>query len=136
MTLEQTVLFAHWSAALAALPKAKEAIENEMKLRKEMMATFFPEPVEGVNTLDLEQGWVLRANYKIDRKIDEAMLPTVNAQLREIGVNPDPLVRYKPELDTKAYKALVQINPIAAKVFDDAMTSKPASPILELKAPK
>ena len=34
MTLEQTVLFTHWSAAIAALPKAKEAIENEMKLRK------------------------------------------------------------------------------------------------------
>lgn len=136
MTPEQILLLSHWAAALAKLPDAKVLIENEMKLRKEMMASFFPTPVEGVNTLDLEQGWVLRANYKIERKIDEAMLPTVNAELRKIGVNPDPLVRYKPELDTKAYKALVQINPIAAKVFDDAMTSKPASPVLELKAPK
>ena len=46
MTLEQTVLFAHWAAAIAALPKVKEAIEHEAKLRKEMMASFFPEPVE------------------------------------------------------------------------------------------
>ena len=79
MTLEQTVLVAHWSAALACLPKAKEAIENEMKLRKEVMATFFPEPVEGVNSLELEQGWVLKATYKIDRKIDPAALPDVRA---------------------------------------------------------
>lgn len=136
MTLEQTVLFAHWSAALASLPKAKEMLEHEAKLRKEMAASFFPEPVEGVNSLELEQGWVLKMIYKIDRKIDGAALPVVNVQLRAIGVNPDPLVRYKPELDTKAYKTLVQINPVAAKVFDEAMTSKPASPILVLEAPK
>ena len=136
MTLEQTVLFAHWAAAIAALPKVKEAIEHEAKLRKEMMASFFPEPVEGVNSLELEQGWVLKATYNIDRKIDPSALPAVNAQLRELGINPDPLVRYKPELATAVYKTLCATNPVAAKVFDEAMTSKPRSPVLVLEAPK
>lgn len=136
MTLEQTLLIARWSAALAKLPDAKVLVENELKLRKEMMASFFPAPAEGVNSLELEQGWVLKATYKIDRKIDPSALPAVNAQLRELGINPDPLVRYKPELDTKTYKTLCATNPIAVKVFDEAMTSKPASPVLALEAPK
>ena len=136
MTLEQTLLLSQWGAALAQLPDAKAIVENELKLRKETMAAFFPAPVEGVNTLDLEQGWELKATYKIDRKIDEAALPAVTLELRAMGVNADTLIRRKPELETKNYKMLVQTNPIAAKIFDQAMTSKPASPVLELKAPK
>ena len=57
-------------------------------------------------------------------------------QLREMGINPDPLIRTKPDLDTKAYKSLVQINPDAAHVFEQALTIKPGSPTVELVPPK
>jgi hypothetical protein len=86
--------------------------------------------------MDLDQGWTLKLTHKIDRKVDEAALPAVQEQLRLLEINPDPLVKMKPDLDTKAYKALKLVNPDAAKVFEQALIIKPASPTLELVAPK
>lgn len=125
-----------WHQAVLAAQEAKKVVETEQALRKEVMALFFPEPVEGTNKFDLEVGWSLKATHKIERKVDEAALPAVLQQLREMGVNPDPLIRTKPDLDTKAYKALVQINPDAAHVFEQALTIKPGSPTVELIPPK
>lgn len=125
-----------WHQAVLAAQEAKKVVEAEQALRKEVMALFFPEPVEGTNKFDLEAGWSLKATHKIERKVDEAALPAVLQQLREMGVNPDPLIRTKPDLDTKAYKSLVQINPDAAHVFEQALTIKPGSPTVELVPPK
>lgn len=125
-----------WHQAVLAAQEAKKVVEAEQALRKEVMALFFPEPVEGTNRFELEAGWSLKAAHKIERKVDEAALPAVLQQLREMGVNPDPLIRTKPDLDTKAYKSLVQINPDAAHVFEQALTIKPGSPTVELVPPK
>lgn len=125
-----------WHQAVLAAQEAKKVVEAEQALRKEVMALFFPEPVEGTNTFELEAGWSFKATHKIERKVDEAALPAVLQQLREMGVNPDPLIRTKPDLDTKAYKSLVQINPDAAHVFEQALTIKPGSPTVELVPPK
>jgi hypothetical protein len=133
---EKRCLLIEWSQAQAKLAAIKPLVETEMRLRKQVMAEYFPTPVEGVNTFQLESGWEMKGTYKIDRKIDEAALPAINIELRGMNVNPDRLVRFKPELDTTAYKTLVQINPEAARVFEKAMISKPASPSIELKPPK
>lgn len=125
-----------WHQAVLAAQEAKKVVEAEKALRKEVMALFFPEPVEGTNKFELEAGWSLQATHKIERKVDEASLPAVLQQLREMGVNPDPLIRTKPDLDTKAYKSLVQVNPDAAHVFEQALTIKPGSPTVELVPPK
>ena len=125
-----------WHQAVLAAQEAKKVVEAEQALRKEVMALFFPEPVEGTNKFELEAGWSLKATHKIERKVDEAALPAVLQQLREMGVNPDPLIRTKPDLDTKAYRSLVQINPDAAHVFEQALTIKPGSPTVELIPPK
>ncbi len=125
-----------WHQAVLAAQEAKKVVEAEQALRKEVMALFFPEPVEGTNKFELEAGWSLKATHKIERKVDEAALPAVLQQLREMGINPDPLIRTKPDLDTKAYKSLVQINPDAAHVFEQALTIKPGSPTVELVPPK
>jgi len=125
-----------WHQAVLAAQEAKKVVEAEQALRKEVMALFFPEPVEGANKFELEAGWSLKATHKIERKVDEAALPAVLQQLREMGINPDPLIRTKPDLDTKAYKSLVQINPDAAHVFEQALTIKPGSPTVELVPPK
>lgn len=125
-----------WHQAVLAAQEAKKLVEAEQALRKEVMALFFPEPVEGTNKFELEAGWSLKATHKIERKVDEAALPAVLQQLREMGVNPDPLIRTKPDLDTKAYRSLVQINPDAAHVFEQALTIKPGSPTVELVPPK
>jgi len=129
-------LLARWHTALGLAVVAKEIIENEQTLRKEVAAAFFPEPAEGVNAFDLEGGWKLKLSHKIERKVDEPMLDSTRAQLREININPDLLVTMKPTLDLKAYRALVLTNPEAAKVFEQALTIKPASPTLELVQPK
>lgn len=133
---EKYLKLQEWQLALQAAAEVKPVIEKEQTLRKEVMAIFFPEPVEGTNKFPLAQGWELKGTHKIDRKVDEAALPAVQSQLREMGVNPDPLVQMKPSLDTKAYRSLVQINPEAAKVFEQALTIKPGSPTLELVPPK
>lgn len=133
---ERRILLIEWTQAQAKLAEVKPLVENEMRLRKQVMTEYFPTPVEGVNTCQLESGWEMKATYRIDRKIDEAALPAINTELRGMNVNPDPLIRIKLELDLTAYKSLVQINPQAAKVFEKAMISKPASPSLELKPPK
>lgn len=133
---ERRILLIEWTQAQAKLAEVKPLVENEMRLRKQVMTEYFPTPVEGVNTCQLESGWEMKATYRIDRKIDEAALPAINTELREMSVNPDRLVRAKLELDLTAYKSLVQINPQAAKVFEKAMISKPASPSLELRPPK
>lgn len=133
---EKRILLIEWTQAQAKLAEVKPLVENEMRLRKEVMAAYFPTPVEGVNTCQLESDWELKGTYKIDRKVDEAALPAINIELRGMNVNPDRLVRLKFELDTMAYKSLVQRNPEAAKVFEKAMISKPTSPSLELKPPK
>ena len=125
-----------WHQAVLAAQEAKKVVEAEQALRKEVMALFFPEPVEGTNKFELEADWSLKATHKIERKVDEAALPAVLQQLREMGVNPDPLIRTKPDLDTKAYRSLVQINPDAAHVFEQALTIKPGSPTVELVPPK
>jgi len=57
-------------------------------------------------------------------------------QLREMEVNPDPLIRQTPELSITAYKSLLKINAEAAKVFDQCLTIKPAAPTVEVVAPK
>lgn len=133
---EKRALLIEWSQAQVKLAGVKLLVENEMRLRKQVMEAYFPVPVEGVNTCQLEAGWELKGTYKIDRRLDEAALPAINIELRGMNVNPDRLVRFKLELDTAAYKTLVQINPQAAKVFEKAMISKPSAPSIELKSPK
>lgn len=134
--VERQQLLADWLAAKAEVESFKPAIAKEMELRKAVMGEFFPLPKEGVNDFPLAEGWVLKGTYKLDRKVDMGAIPAVYAKLREMGVNPDPLLEYNPSLVTSAYKAMATINPEAAHVFDQALTIKPASPTIELKAPK
>jgi len=130
------VKLAEWYEALKAAEAAKLVVATEQALRKEVAELFFPTPSEGVNSTPLAEGWALKYTYKIDRKLDEAALPAVKAKLQEMEVNTDVLVVMKPSLDTKAYKALVTLNPEGAKIFEQAMIIKPGSPTLELVAPK
>lgn len=135
-TQSKEEVLAAWYSAVEGCKVAKVQIELEQNLRKRVAALFFPDPQEGTNTVELQQGWKMKLTHKIDRKLDEASLEAVKVQLREMGVNPDPLVAMKPNLDVKAYKGLKAINPEASKVFEQALTIKPASPTIELLQPK
>ena len=124
---------AEWNAARELVVACKPLLDSEMALRKEVVKMFFPDAREGTTNLDLAQGWKLKAVVKLTRKIDEAALPAVGEQLREIGVNPDTLVEYKPEVVTAAYRAL---SDASSAIFDNALTTSPASPTLALIPPK
>ncbi len=123
-----------WFKALEDAEAAKTVIERERVLRAELVAMAFPKPKEGVNSLALPEGWTLKADYKLDRKVDEAALESVVENMaKKFGIDGHLLVRYKPELDKKNYKALTAEQ---QKVFDECLVIKPGSPQLELKAPK
>lgn len=129
-------LLLRWQEAKKKAEEAKQAIEKELTLRKEVMEAFFPEASEGVNTFQLEQGWTLKASYKLDRKVDEASLPAIREQLRAINVNPDQLLVMKPTLALKPYRALAAALPNAARIFEQALIIKPATPVVDLVPPK
>lgn len=105
---------------------------SEMLLRKKLFAAFFPTPKEGTNSFALDQGWVLKGTYKIDRKIDIALLMNFSTSLRENGINPDALVKYEPSLVTKAYRELTAEQ---EKLFDQVLVVKPGAPSLEIVLP-
>jgi hypothetical protein len=106
---------------------------NEMLLRKRIVAKFFPTPKEGVNSHPLEAGWVMKADCGIDRKIEEAVLTTLKPAFKEAKISVDKLVRWKPELAVKEYRAL---NEEQRHLFDQALIIKPSSPQLEIVLPK
>lgn len=133
---ERRDLLVNWTLAQGESTKAKAVLARELELRKQVIAEYFPAPVEGVNTLKMEGGWELKATYKIDRKLDEGSLPAIQERLREMGVNADQLIRFAPSLDLRAYKTLAITNPVALSVFELTVISKPGSPVLELKPPK
>ena len=130
-------LAARWHLALLATEAAKKVIAEESDLRKKVFALYFPAPTEGTNTVEFAGGWKLKGTYKLDRKVDEAALPAIFQALRDMyQVDAGLIVKPEPKLDTKAYKALRDINPEAAKLFETCLTIKPQSPTLELVAPK
>jgi len=128
---------AEWHKAVQDVLATKPIVAREMELRKEVMAMYFPNPVEGTNSAPLASDWVLKGTHKLERKIDDAALPAVRQQLREqFQINPDNLFCTKYELETAQYKALKTINAEAFTLLETALIIKPASPTLELVPPK
>ena len=133
LTPSQMEILGAWHAASTAAEKAKAVIAAEQKLRKEAFAAIFSQPEEGTNKLDMPEGWTLKATYSLDRKVDARVVESLRAPLRAEHVSLDSLIEWKPQLKTKEYRELPEA---ARKIFDACLTTKPASPTLELVAPK
>lgn len=108
---------------------------KEMALRKKIFGALFIAPKEGVNTVPLAEGWVMKGDYKINRKVDVASLTTLSPMLKEKGIPVDSLIRYKPDLATKEYRDL-QKNPELCKLFEQVLVITVGSPALEIVLPK
>jgi len=132
-TKEFLALLKEWDELKKQMFDFAPVVAREMQVRKDIFALAFPTPKEGTNTTDLPNDWKIKGIYKLDRKIDEAALPAVLEELRKLGINPDPLIKWKPDLVTGDYKAL---SPANKAIFDQALTTKPASPTVELIPPK
>jgi len=129
LTTEQ--LTTEWWAASQSL----EAIKTrELALRNELFKRQFPNPVEGSaeNKVPLGGGYILQADHKINRNVDEAVVSALmkGDNTRALA---EKVFRYKPELVLKEYRAL---DDEARKVIADAVTEKPGTPALKIVLPK
>lgn len=131
LSQDQLNKITEWTQKSASLKEVKPA---EMSLRKEVFGFAFPDPKKGVNKLPLYNGYILKATYKIEKYLDKAALPAILKAMEEKREgSTEGLIRYKPELDAKAYGAL---DDEMKKIFDECITEKPASPALEMVEPK
>ena len=124
-------------AELARLEELKEQIAHltveEKQLRTKLFGEMVPNPVEGINTVPLANGYVIKWKFPINRTVDAATLPTVREMLTEKGVNLDDLIRMKPELSVTAYK---KASSDTVKILSLAVTEKPGTPSYEIVLPK
>lgn len=138
------------AAELAEWYALQERMRNdkatEAMLRSRIYAYFFPkakageEGTEGTNNYPLNDGTgaVLKADRKVDRKVDEAALDAYKASSKEEGSNLpklpwNKLIRYKPELAVGEYKKLTAEERTAC---DQVLIIKDGSPQLEIVIPK
>ena len=108
--------------------KAKEAV-----LRQKIIKTFFATPKEGTNKFDLGNDYGLKYAHKLNRVVDEAMLTHLLPALKEKAVNVDDLIERKPSLKIKNWR---ELNDEQHKIFDQCITTTPASGTLEFTKPK
>lgn len=123
-----------WYRLKEELTRVKAA---EMLLRTKIYHALFKNPVEGTNTLPLQDGWVMKAKRVINRSIDLAALQ-INSQedpdthmsaLTSHGINPQKLVAWKPELVLKEYRTLTEEQ---QKIFNECLVIKDGSPDLSI----
>lgn len=113
-----------WQDTKAELESLKR---KEAQLREILFQGAFPNPVEGVNTITLVDGTIIKGTHKITRNIDEAALSSILEQMPE-AVR-DNLVAYKPSLSVAVYRKLTAEE---RKTFDQALIIKPGTPTLEV----
>lgn len=133
-------LILQWQEATKALAAAKEA---ESALRAEVLKNAFafnPEALrEGTENFELGAGYKLKAVFKINRSFVggqeavEKALQKIEKTGPEGEFIAERLVKWKPELSVSEYKKLPEK---FKKMIDEVVTSKEATPSLELVAPK
>ena len=127
MPVSMEKLIAWESAAQQAAHFKKE----EARLRRECFEEGFPEPVEGTNYVNLENGYRLKGIHKLTRSIDKAALSATLEQLPESVA--DSVVNYNPSLALSVYRKLPEDQ---RRIMDEAVVIKPGMPTLEIIAPK
>lgn len=111
----------------------KSIKNSEMLLRQKIFKGFFPTPVEGTNSHELPDGYVVKATHKLNREIDQGALGAYRERLTEQGVNVDSLLSWKPSLVTAEYRKLTAEQRM---LFDACLNIKPGSPSIEIVKPK
>lgn len=119
-----------WFALTEELAEKKE---REMVLRKKIFGFFIQQPEEGVNSVPMSDGWVMKGTYKIDRKVKEELLAANAEELKNAKLPMKELIKLKPSLSVTAYKKLTDDQ---KKIFDKVLEIKPGAPTLEIVKPK
>jgi len=103
---------------------------QELELRLQIFASAFPRPSEGTNTLTMEDGAKLKADFPMTRKVDNNLWLPIRATLLGKGIAADDIVKYKPELAVGPYKKLPGD---IRRMVDKAVTAKPGTPSLKVE---
>lgn len=133
-------LILQWEEAAKNLATAKEV---EASLRAEVLKTAFvfsnDELREGTENVELGQGYKLKAVFKTSRNFAggqeavEKALQKIEKTGAEGEFIAERLVKWKPDLSVSEYKKLPEK---FKRIIDEVLTAKPATPSLELVAPK
>lgn len=132
-SLTQQQLLDLWYASVQALEKAKELVAEEQMLRRGVASMFFPEAKEGTTDVPLSDGYVLKATVQYRREVDKAAFLALRDELQQAGVNPDTVVRWEPELETKEYRTLAGD---ALALLNTVVTTKAGLPAIAIVLPK
>lgn len=135
---------------------AQEAIkEDEMNIRKIAVKVYVPQPREGMNNVDLGNGYTLKAavkyNYRLDpdnKKVEDA-LDRVARVSNEAAFIADRLVNWTPNFLLTEYRLLQDqaadtntdqyskgVARDILKIVSEVLTITDAAPTLEIKEPK
>jgi|WetSurMetagenome_2_1015567.scaffolds.fasta_scaffold103746_2 hypothetical protein len=136
-------LIRNWDAKAKA---AKAAVAEERDARAAVVAHVFDGADYGTNNFDLGNGYTLKyvrsINYTLDTKDVDPNTGASNTDraldnIRALGNDgqfiADRLVKWKPELSVSEYKLLPNTH---KKIIDTVITTKDASPSIEITGPK
>lgn len=108
--------------------KKREAI-----LRVKLFKAFFPTPVEGTNSYELPDGFMMKGIHVINRSVDQAVLTTLATEFAKQQINIAELIKWKPELVKSIYNTL---SAEQKQLFDQALVIKEGTPQLDIVMPK
>lgn len=133
-------LMSKWYAAQAQLAELKN---EEAQLRTAIVLQLFTaSKLEGVETIDVGNGWRLKATKNLNVTATNAsgqtiaLLDAVGAINRDLAMG---LVKWKPEVAMKPYRDLIKLaeeHPELNVVFANCITVKPGMPELEVIPPE
>lgn len=134
-----------WQMARELLAKAKE---DELEIRKYVVSRVFPEPKEGINTLELGNGYKLKAGVKFNYNLkDNTTVENTLKTISQIGNNgpfiANKLVSWTPsflltefrQLESNAAEGSEEAKAILKEVYG-MLNITDAAPTLEIKEPK
>lgn len=142
MSTERDALIMAHKQAVIELEAVKA---KEMALRKKLAETYFPNAKEGVNNLELGNGYKLKftrkLNYRLAGKDDvDAALDDIEKLGNEGSFIGERLVRWKPDLSVSEYKRLLKsgegIDNSIKHIIGRVLTISDAAPTIELVEPK
>lgn len=147
LTQDMNTLLMRWKEVSDQVALLKSE-ENQLRM-KIVASSFDAAKLEGVQTLELGQGWRLKATKNLNISATNESSQTEKL-LNELGkIDPglaQGLVRWKPDVSTKTYREVVELvtkkngetlmHPELAVAFAAAVTVKPGMPELELVPPK
>lgn len=119
-----------WYEANEELKKIKA---KELLLRNKIFKGKFHSPREGVNQLELADGYVLKGTHVINRSIDAGALDAYREKFPEFGIQEGLLIVRKPELKIAEYRKLTDEQ---RNLFDNVLVVKEGTPSLEIVLPK